>query len=175
MSQELANKLKKSLVATTTIENNTTTTKEGKTTMETKVIKKSASVKVNIFENPSLADKVSFFAHNLKNTYMEGAINNIRATLNIYWFDRLFKAEHFDYIKVQYDNIIISALAKTNEVKEVNFETLTSYGLSLAEIETIKARQEKTYTFNEIKDYISEQMLIVTNHVSATLKEFCIH
>jgi hypothetical protein len=171
MSQELANKLKKSLVAT----DNTTTTKEGKTTMETKVIKKSASVKVNIFENPSLQDKVSFFAHNLKNTYLEGAINNIRASLNIYWFDRLFKAEHFDYIKVQYDNIIISALAKTNEVKEVNFETLTSYGLSLAEIETIKARQEKTYTFNEIKDYISEQMLIVTNHVSATLKEFCIH
>jgi TolB-like protein len=171
MSQELANKLKKSLVAT----DNTTTTKEGKTTMETKVIKKSASVKVNIFENPSLQDKVSFFAHNLKNTYLEGAINNIRASLNIYWFDRLFKAEHFDYIKVQYDNIIISALAKTNEVKEVNFETLTSYGLSLAEIETIKARQEKTYTFGEIKEYISEQMLIVTNHVSATLKEFCIH
>jgi hypothetical protein len=173
MNNDLQTKLatKKATLTTT----DTNTTKEGNKTMETtKTIKKAGTVKVNIFEQPSLQDKVSFFAHNLRSTFIEGSVNNIRATLNIYWFERLFKDDHFEYLKTQYDQIVLSALAKTNEVKEVNFETLTSYGLSLAEIETIKARQEKTYSFVEIKEYIAEQMLIVTNHISATLKEYCI-
>jgi hypothetical protein len=144
-----------------------------KPVMETKLIKKTNTVTIDLFDNPTLPDMITYLVKVSKKTMIEDGVNSIKSKLNTFWFDRLFQENHLNYLSSQYDKLGKKVIEASTETIDVDIEKLQGV-LTQKQIEHILSEQENatSYSFEELKETLVVEFKTITDKVSDTLSNF---